>query len=235
MMLTDEHNLRTLGCYREIFKKKNQQEQAYVWGDNVEVETPHLDRLASQGALFTNFHTVAPLCTPSRASFMSGLYPQRTGAYKNHGRMDDDIVTFAEILEKERGYHTGYGGKWHLNGEAKPGWSEHTVDNDGDTAANESDHRRFGFKDSTYMWNRGHWKFLKNDENNNRQEYEFWQRGQFKGKEEENFTTDYLFDRSIEFMKDAKARNEPFAYVLSIPGKCSMSSSKHLTSLSFYR
>ena len=207
MVLTDEHNLRTLGCYRQIFKNRKQDEQAYVWGDDIEVETPHIDRLASEGAIFTNFYTVAPLCTPSRASFMTGLYPQRTGASENHGRMKDDIVTFADILKKERGYHTGYGGKWHLNGEAKPGWSD----------VNDNDYRSFGFTDSTYLWNRGHWKFIDND-GNNRQAYEFWEKYNFVGREDEHFTTDFLFDRSIEFMKDAKSKNEPFAYVLSIPG-----------------
>ena len=206
MVLTDEHNLRTLGCYRQIFIDNNQEEQAYVWGEGVAVETPHIDRLAAEGAILTNFYTVAPLCTPSRASFMSGLYPQRTGASKNHGRMNDDIVTFAEILQTQRGYHTGYAGKWHLNGEAKPGWSDPN-----------SEFRRFGFKDSTYMWNRGHWKFLEN-ENDNRKEYVFSDRNKFRGKEDVHFTTDYLFDRSLEFMSEAKSRNEPFAYVLSIPG-----------------
>ncbi len=61
MILTDEHNLRTLGCYREYFKSKqknNYGQQAHVWGDGVEVETPNIDRLAAEGALFTNYYTV---------------------------------------------------------------------------------------------------------------------------------------------------------------------------------
>ena len=74
MILTDEHNLRTLGCYRDQL----QGEQAHIWGEGVQVDTPHLDRLAAEGALFTNYYTVAPLCTPSRASFMTGLYPTKT-------------------------------------------------------------------------------------------------------------------------------------------------------------
>ncbi len=42
--------------------------------------------------------------------------------------MNDDIVTFAEILQTQRGHFTGYGGKWHWKGDAKPGWSNTTSD-----------------------------------------------------------------------------------------------------------
>jgi uncharacterized sulfatase len=113
MIVTDEHNLRTLGCYREYFRSINQSEQATVWGDGIEVETPNIDKLAEEGALFTNFYTVAPLCTPSRASFMSGLYPQKTGNMMNHGTMDDDVKTFANILKSNStsDYSTAYFGK----------------------------------------------------------------------------------------------------------------------------
>jgi arylsulfatase A-like enzyme len=203
MILTDEHNMRTLGCYREHFKSKNQREQAYVWGDGLEVETPNIDKLANEGALFSNFYTVAPLCTPSRASFMSGLYPHKTGANLNHARMNDDIVTFAEVLQKsQRDYYTGYLGKWHLNGEDKPGWG--------------NNERKFGFEDTKYQFNRGHWKFL-DEVNGNMRTFEYKDEQKFEGREEKHYTTDYLFDRGIEFMERAKERNQPFAYVLSIP------------------
>ncbi len=198
MILTDEHNLRTLGCYRDHL----QGEQAYVWGEGIKVDTPHLDRLAAEGALFTNYYTVAPLCTPSRASFMTGLYPPKTGGSSvNHGRMDDNMITFAQVLQEQRGYFTGYFGKWHLNGEDKPGWG--------------NDERKFGFMDTTYQYNRGHWKFL-DMVNGQMKEYEFQDRDKFQGREETHYTTDYLVDRSIEFMERAQSRNEPFAMVISI-------------------
>ena len=205
MILTDEHSVRTLGCYREFMRSQNQPEQANVWGEGIEVETPHIDRLAAEGALFSNFYTVAPLCTPSRASFMSGLYPQNAGdTGENHGEMDEHITTFAKVLRRHRDYYTGYFGKWHLNGEEKPGWGSNV--------------RKFGFEDNKYQWNRGHWKYL-DKVNGTMTEYEFDAREQFEGKEDKHFTTDFLFDRGIDFMKRAKTRNQPFAYVLSIPGK----------------
>ena len=76
VILTDEHNFRTLGCYRALLPK----EQAFVWGDGVAVETPHMDSLADSGAICDRFYAASPVCTPSRAAFFSGRYPQNTGA-----------------------------------------------------------------------------------------------------------------------------------------------------------
>ena len=76
------------------------------------VETPHIDWLAEHGALCTSFYATTPVCSPSRAAFVSGRYPQNTPVVTNNIPMDDDVVTFAEILRR-RGYATGYAGKWH--------------------------------------------------------------------------------------------------------------------------
>ena len=135
---TDEHNLRTLGCYRELMSE----DQAYVWGKGNKVETPHIDSLARDGLVCTNYFASSPVCTPSRASWVSGLYPQATGSPSNNLPLDDSIITFAEVLWK-RGYATSYLGKWHLDGDAKPGWAPA---------------RKFGFSDNRFMFNRGHWK-----------------------------------------------------------------------------
>lgn len=191
---TDEHNFRTLGCYRKLLPP----EQAFMWGSAV-VETPHIDRLANEGAICTSFYATSPVCSPSRASFVSGKYPQNTAVVTNNIPMQDSIVTFAEILRRN-GYATGYAGKWHLDGEPKPGWEPK---------------RNFGFEDNRYMFNRGHWKLL--DIVNNKPMI-----GTRKGKlsyspigDPKTFTTDWLCDRAIEFMGAHK--NEPFCYMVSIP------------------
>ena len=104
---TDEHNLRTLGCYREQMNEA----QAFVWGKGNKVDTPNIDSLARDGLICTNYFASSPVCTPSRASWVSGLYPQATGSANNNLPLKDSIVTFAEVL-RQRGYATSYLGKW---------------------------------------------------------------------------------------------------------------------------
>jgi len=198
VIFTDEHNFRTLGCYRD----QMDHEQAFIWGKGVKVNTPNIDALAEEGALFTNFNVVAPLCTPSRASFMTGLYPWFTGAWKNHTPMNKGTVTWAEVLKKKAGHHTGYIGKWHLNGEAKPEFANFK--------------RRFGFNDIKYMYNRGHWKFFEEgDEGLN--VFDATTFKQFQGREEEHYATDFLFKKAQDFMRKQIKKEQHFALMLSIP------------------
>ena len=68
ILITDEHNFRTLGCYRQLMSE----EQAQMWGPDTVVETPHIDRLARQGTMFTQFYACS-VCAPTRASLMTGL------------------------------------------------------------------------------------------------------------------------------------------------------------------
>ena len=78
--------------------------------------TPNMDRLAADGVRFTQFYVGAPICSPSRATLMTGRYPQRAqlagNAYAGFG-MPTEQVTIAEML-KSAGYRTGLFGKWHL-------------------------------------------------------------------------------------------------------------------------
>ena len=91
------------------------------------VSTPHIDRMAAQGLRFTHFHTAASICSPSRAAFLTGAYPQRNGLYMgiNPNReahwflgLHPDEITIAEQFKK-RGYVTSLVGKWHLGFEDK--------------------------------------------------------------------------------------------------------------------
>ncbi len=86
--------------------------------------TPHLNRMAREGMKFTHFCVTAGVCTPSRASIMTGCYAQRVGMHTNprdglvlrpispYG-LSPEEVTIAEII-KDRGYATAIIGKWHL-------------------------------------------------------------------------------------------------------------------------
>ncbi len=93
------------------------------WGDvgfngNKNIITPNLDKMAKSGIRFTNFYAAAPLCSPTRASVLTGRSPFRQGIFAAHtGAMRPAEITIAELLKKE-GYLTGFFGKWHL------GWVE---------------------------------------------------------------------------------------------------------------
>ena len=86
--------------------------------DHPFVDLPNLTRLASEGASFRRFYTSAPLCSPSRAVFMTGQYPHRNGIVDNGERaeLSHRIVTFPRLLH-DAGYRTGFFGKWHMGHE----------------------------------------------------------------------------------------------------------------------
>lgn len=88
---------------------------------NPDVKTPNLDRLAYEGTLFEEAFTSYPLCTPFRASLLTGKYAHQTGVYSNHFPIPTDQPSLAPAL-KSVGYKTGYVGKWHLYGGPKPGF-----------------------------------------------------------------------------------------------------------------
>ncbi len=197
VIMTDEHNFRTLGCYRRLLPKS----QALMWGPAV-VETPQLDWLAEEGAICTSFYATTPVCSPSRAALLSGRYPQNTPVVTNNIPLADDVVTFAELLLR-RGYATGYAGKWHLDGPGKPQWAPR---------------RKFGFQDNRFMFNRGHWKQLEITAAGPR----VAARNQagvpsysVEGATQKSFTTDFLADRTVEFI--TAHRDQPFCYMVSIP------------------
>ena len=95
------------------------------WGDlslhgNEDVQTPHLDGLAREGARFDWFY-VSPVCSPTRAELLTGRYHPRTGVYSTSAggeRLALDETTIAESFQAA-GYATGYFGKWH-NGTQYP-------------------------------------------------------------------------------------------------------------------
>jgi len=89
------------------------------WGDtgfngNEIISTPALDGLAEQGIIFRRFYSAAPVCSPTRASCITGRHPYRIGIFgANSGFLKSQELTLAEIL-KSKGYTTGHFGKWHL-------------------------------------------------------------------------------------------------------------------------
>ena len=83
-----------------------------------DISTPHIDQLANDGIKFTNFYSAANICTPSRASLLTGRYSVRMGINRVFSEtsvdgMPQSEITIAEML-KPQGYATGLVGKWHL-------------------------------------------------------------------------------------------------------------------------
>jgi choline-sulfatase len=97
-LFTDQHAAPFTGCY----------------GDEA-ADTPNLDRLASDGALFENAHCPSPLCVPSRMSMMAGTYPHDLGVYTNRDYLKSDTPTFAHALGVA-GYNTSLIGRMHFIG-----------------------------------------------------------------------------------------------------------------------
>lgn len=87
---------------------------------NDAVRTPTLDRIASEGRLFTRAYSPDPVCSPTRGSILTGCYPHVHGEIENHMRLPTGQPTLSRELA-DAGYETGYIGKWHLDGDAYPG------------------------------------------------------------------------------------------------------------------
>ena len=118
-VLIDDLGWRDLGCYGSSF-----------------YETPNLDRLAQESLRFTNAYAASPVCSPTRASIMSGKYPATvqvtnfiagmskgkllSAPYLHHLPLEEKTIAGAL---KEGGYNTWHVGKWHMGD--KPYWPEH--------------------------------------------------------------------------------------------------------------
>jgi N-acetylglucosamine-6-sulfatase len=99
LILTDDHRFDAMGFMGHPF-----------------LETPHMDRMAREGVHLTNTFVTTSLCSPSRASILTGLYAHNHGVIDNYNPVPTSLRFFPEYLQKA-GYETAFVGKWHMGGE----------------------------------------------------------------------------------------------------------------------
>ena len=156
---------------------------------NPHIRTPHLDRLAAQGVAFSHAFAQNPVCTPSRASFLTGRYPRTTRARQNGQNIPEDEVLVTRMLA-DAGYDCGLAGKLHVC--AAQGRVEHRID-DGYRVFHWSHHPAPDWPENAYsQWleAKGHsWKDL------------YRPRGHaFPGVPAELHQTTWCAEKAIEFM-----------------------------------
>ena len=160
--------------------------------------TPNIDKLAKEGILFSDYHSNGAMCTPTRASLITGKYQYRFGEkfeWAIHGVTDyeDGLPTegasIAESLKKA-GYTTGMYGKWHLG--YKPPYlpANHGFDDFIGLGSGDGDHHTH-----INRWGKEDW----------------WHNDELKM--EEGYSTDLITDHSINFIKEHK--DEPFFLYVS--------------------
>jgi arylsulfatase A-like enzyme len=181
LILTDDQGYGDLGYHK-----------------NPDIKTPTLDAFASESIGLNNFY-VSPVCSPTRASLLTGRYNIRTGVFDTFSGgsiMASSEITIAELL-KDSGYRTGHFGKWHLgsNYPSRPqdqGF-ETSVWNTGGAIGNSGDPFNYYKKDSSYF------------------NPVLWKNG--KKYQSTGYCTDVWTDEAIQFIQDN--RNAPFFMYLA--------------------
>jgi arylsulfatase len=94
-----------------IFSDQQRSDTLACYG-NEWIKVPHLNQLADESFVFENAYVTQPVCTPARASIMTGLFPHTAGPMVNKMALPQEVPTIAELISED--YFCGYLGKWHL-------------------------------------------------------------------------------------------------------------------------
>ena len=164
--------------------------QATGYAGDPNISTPNLDLLASQSVNFKNAVSGMPVCSPFRASLLTGQRPLTHGVFMNDVQLDTSAVTMGKIFAKE-GYDTAYIGKWHLDGHGRlqyipPG------------------ERRQGFQ---------YWKG--NECTHNYNESVYYDTNDSIRKIWDGYDTFEQTKEAVHYMKERKKATDPFMMVLS--------------------
>ncbi|MBK1880510.1 sulfatase family protein [Pelagicoccus mobilis] len=155
------------------------------------VDTPNLDRLASEGTRFTNAIANTPSCAPSRGTIFTGMHTLDHGVVNNEVQVKNDGPTFAGAL-RDNGYKCGYIGKWHLDGGARTGFTPPGP-------------RRLGFDDYWAVANCTH-NYMKGFYYGDEPQPEFI----------DGYEPIHQTDLAIDYLTEKAKEEDPFFLVLSI-------------------
>ncbi len=167
-ILTDDHRYDAMGFVGHPFMK-----------------TPNLDSIAKDGVHLKNAFVTTSLCSPSRASILTGLYTHKHRVIDNNRLEQKGTVYFSQYLQKQ-GYDTAYFGKWHMGA--------------------KSDEQRQGFEHWVSFPGQGHY-LPPNDK------YTLNVNG--KRVKQKGYITDELTDYAVDWMKDKSRSDKPFMMYLS--------------------
>jgi arylsulfatase len=190
---SDQQRFDTLGCYGNAF-----------------VRSPNLDRLAEGGVLFENCFSQSPVCTPSRASFLTGRYPCATRTRQNGQNIPADEVLVTKILA-DAGYVCGLSGKLHLsvcNPSACPEM-ERRID-DGYTEFHWSHHPRPDWPGNEY----GQWLAERGVEYTEPPREDC--RWVLDGMAAEHHQTTWCAQKAIDFMEARSGGEQPWLFSVNI-------------------
>lgn len=164
--------------------------QATGYGGDLNIKTPNIDRLESMSVNFQNAVSGMPVCTPFKASLLTGQRPLTNGVFMNDVQLDTNAVSMGKVYSK-LGYDTGFIGKWHIDGHGRlrfipPG------------------NRRQGFQ----FW-------MANECTHNYNNSVYYENDDPTPKKWEGYDTFEQTDAAIEFMSSKKDTQNPFLLVLS--------------------
>lgn len=182
LILADDLGYADLGCY-----------------GNSRVQTPHLDRMASNGMHFTDFHSNGTMCSPTRAAIMTGRYQQRVGVDGVGDRLNSDAITIAQRLRDDAGYTTGMFGKWHISGHNRS-----PEEYQGLMPTDFGFDEFYGFMSSFIDYNNHH---------NDTGELDWWHNNSLI--EEKGYASHLVVDHALRFVQEN--RDNPFFLYLAFP------------------
>lgn len=176
------------------------------------IKTPHLDSLAKQGVILTHFYSGNSVCSPTRATCLTGRHHDRMGIYTaNRGHLPKQEITLARML-KSRGYTTGHFGKWHLGTLSKTisskGAKRKPKENFAPPWLRDYD-RSFVTESAVTTWNPGVGKRARNNP--------FYQNGVAVEGEDPSLrggAARVVVDRAVPFIEKAASSKTPFLAVI---------------------